>query len=130
MKAYASVWDAIKSTPAEVARMKACSEMMYSLQTEIAGWNLTQSAAAKLLGVTQPRLNDLLKGRLSKFSMDALFELASVAGMEPTVTVHGTVGKKSAGGRISRTRGSAARKQVARPAKPRRQAPKGLAVIA
>lgn len=41
---------------------------------------LTQAAAAKTLGVTQPRFNQLLKGKIGDFSMDALVNMATRAG--------------------------------------------------
>jgi predicted XRE-type DNA-binding protein len=42
---------------------------------------LTQAVAAKTLGVTQPRLNQLLKGKIEIFSLDALVNMATNAGM-------------------------------------------------
>ena len=48
---------------------------------------MTQAAAAKHLAVTQPRLNDLLKGRINKFSLDALINLATQAGLAVRVEV-------------------------------------------
>ena len=42
---------------------------------------LTQAAAAKTLGLTQPRLNQLLKGKIAEFSLDTLVNLATCAGM-------------------------------------------------
>jgi predicted XRE-type DNA-binding protein len=84
---FASVWDAIEDTPTEAANMKARSELMIALQDAIEAWALTQSASAKRLGVSQPRLNDLLKGRISKFSLDALMNLAAAAGLEVRIAV-------------------------------------------
>ncbi len=48
-------------------------------------WELTQAAAAKRLGITQPRLNDLLRGRIDRFSLDALVDLAAKAGLSVQV---------------------------------------------
>ena len=48
---------------------------------------MTQAAAAKALGLTQPRLNALLKGKLSQFSLDALVNIASNAGMNVRLVV-------------------------------------------
>jgi predicted XRE-type DNA-binding protein len=84
---FASVWDALEESPAEAANMKARSEVMMALQDTIAAWELTQAVAAKRLGISQPRLNDLLKGRISKFSLDALMNLAIAAGLQVTVQV-------------------------------------------
>ena len=61
--------------------MKARSELMIAIDQTVQAWGMTQSAAAKRLGLTQPRLNDLLRGRISKFSLDALMNLAANAGL-------------------------------------------------
>ena len=78
---YARVWDAIEDSPAAAANMRARSEIMIALRTKIESWNVSQTEAALRLGVTQPRLNDLLRGRLNKFSLDALVILLQSAGM-------------------------------------------------
>jgi predicted XRE-type DNA-binding protein len=48
---------------------------------------LTQQEAARVLGITQPRLNLLLKGKIDKFSLDALVNMLSRAGMRVKLTV-------------------------------------------
>jgi len=78
---FTSVWDALEDSSAEAANMKARATLMAALQEAIANWKLTQVEAAKKLGVTQPRMNDLLRGRIDKFSLDALMLLASTAGL-------------------------------------------------
>ena len=78
---FESVWDALEDSPAEAANMKARSGLMIAIQETAADWKLTQAEAAKRLGVTQPRMNDLLRGRIDKFSLDALMILASSAGL-------------------------------------------------
>ena len=77
---YNSVWDAIESSRAAAANMKARSELMNAIREAVEAWGLTQTAAAKRLGLTQPRMNDLLRGRINKFSLDALINMASQAG--------------------------------------------------
>ena len=79
---YASVWDAIEDTPEAAAHMRLRAELMMAIEREVRGWGSTQAEAARRLGVTQPRLNDLLRGKITKFSLDALVELAARAGME------------------------------------------------
>jgi predicted XRE-type DNA-binding protein len=54
---------------------------MIAVQQAVAGWGFTQAEAARRLDVTQPRLNDLLRGRIGKFSLDALILLAGRAGL-------------------------------------------------
>jgi predicted XRE-type DNA-binding protein len=78
---FASVWDAIEPTRAKAANMKARAEMMIAIRETVAAWSITQAAAAKRLGLTQPRMNDLLRGRIDKFSLDALMNLATRAGI-------------------------------------------------
>ena len=78
---YASVWDAIEDTPEAAAHMRLRSELMMAVEREVRGWGGTQAEAARRLGVTQPRLNDLLRGKITKFSLDALVDLAARAGL-------------------------------------------------
>ena len=79
---FESVWDALETSPAEAANMRARSELMIAIQVQLEGWGVTQAAAAKRLGVSQPRLNDLIRGRINKFSLDALMSLAIGAGLK------------------------------------------------
>ena len=78
---FASVWDALEDSPAAAANMRLRSELMAAVQEAVTGWGLTQAAAARRLDVTQPRLNDLLRGRIGRFSLDALILLAERAGL-------------------------------------------------
>lgn len=80
-QAFTSVWDAIEDSATEAANMRARSELMIAVRAKIESWRLSQTEAARRLGVTQPRLNDLLRGRLEKFSLDALMNLAAQAGL-------------------------------------------------
>lgn len=52
---------------------------MIAIRDVVDDCKLTQAEAAKRLGVTQPRMNDLLRGRIDKFSLDALMLLATAA---------------------------------------------------
>jgi predicted XRE-type DNA-binding protein len=81
MKSYANVWDAIEDTPEAAAAMTMRSDLMITLVEHVKSWKLTQAAAAKRLDITQPRLNDLLRGRINNFSIDALITLARKAGL-------------------------------------------------
>lgn len=84
---YESVWDAIEPSRAQAANMKARAEMMIAIREAVATWGLTQAATAKRLGLTQPRMNDLLRGHINKFSLDALINLATAAGLAVRVEV-------------------------------------------
>jgi predicted XRE-type DNA-binding protein len=81
VQTFASVWDALEETPGEAANMRLRSELAIAIRGAVEGWRLTQAQAASRLGVTQPRLNDLLRGRVGRFSLDALVGLAERAGL-------------------------------------------------
>jgi len=76
---FASVWDAIEN-PRDAASLKARAEVAHELVGEIERRELTQARAAGLLGVTQPRISDLMRGRLDLFSLDTLVEMAARVG--------------------------------------------------
>ena len=59
--------------------MKLRSSLMIAISEAVSAWNVTQTDAARRLGVTQPRLNNLLRGRVGKFSLDVLVALAGRA---------------------------------------------------
>lgn len=70
--------------PEEAANLQARSDMMIQLTRILEARSLTQAAAAKLLGVTQPRVSDLMRGKIERFSIDNLVELLSRAGFRVT----------------------------------------------
>lgn len=84
---YDSVWDAISDTPYESANMRAKSELMAQIVSFIKKKNLTQAESSQKCGITQPRMNDLLRGRLSKFSLDALVNIATSVGLRVHIEV-------------------------------------------
>jgi predicted XRE-type DNA-binding protein len=69
-KRFANVWDAIEDTPAQAENMKLRSTLMMALKDHIVHTRLSQSEAAKLLGVTQPRVSDLMRGTIELFGLD------------------------------------------------------------
>jgi predicted XRE-type DNA-binding protein len=84
---FASVWDALEDSPAEAANMRLRSDLMIAIRQAVTAWSTTQAAAARRLDVTQPRLNDLLRGRISNFSLDALTVLAARAGLDVQMAI-------------------------------------------
>jgi predicted XRE-type DNA-binding protein len=66
---------------AEAENLKLRSELMMRIEDFYRESGMTQAAAAKALGITQPRLNALLRGRIGLFSLDALVNIASRAGL-------------------------------------------------
>ena len=77
---YASVWDAIADTPEQAANLHARAELMQKIAALLKQNAWTQAEAAIRCGVTQPRINDLLRGRVSRFSLDASVNTATALG--------------------------------------------------
>ena len=84
---FANVWDAIADTPEEAANLTLRSDLMDEIEAIIKKNGWTQKEAAKRCGVTQPRINDLLRGRISRFSLDALVNIASALGRKVRVSL-------------------------------------------
>lgn len=84
---FASVWDAISDTKAEAENMKLRSALMSALKDHIEREKLSQSQAAVLFGVTQPRISDLTRGKIDLFSLDTLVNMLAAAGMHVEMTV-------------------------------------------
>jgi predicted XRE-type DNA-binding protein len=80
-KRFTSVWDAIEDSAAEAASMKLRAELANEVIEQLRANKLTQSKAAELLGVTQPRISDLMRGRLDLFSLDSLVDMADKIGL-------------------------------------------------
>ena len=72
---------------AEAENLKLRSELMMRIGDYCKARGRTQAEVAKALGLTQPRLNALLKGRIDQFSLDALVNIASRAGMSVRLIV-------------------------------------------
>jgi predicted XRE-type DNA-binding protein len=79
-KRYDSVWDALANTPAQAAHLRARAELMREITALIKKSKWTQAKAADQCAITQPRMNDLLRGRVSHFSLDALVNIATALG--------------------------------------------------
>ena len=84
---FASVWDAIEDTPAEAENMKLRSSLMMALDQHIRAKGWTQAETARRLGVTQPRVSDLLRGKINLFSVDSLINMLVAAGLHVEVHV-------------------------------------------
>ena len=78
---FANIWDAIESDPGQAENMKLRSRLMMALRNHITQEKLGQAAAAKLFGVTQPRISDLVRGKIDLFSLDTLVNMLAAAGL-------------------------------------------------
>jgi predicted XRE-type DNA-binding protein len=86
-QSFDNIWDALEETPNEAVNMSIRSSVLIAIEQRVRGWNLTQAEAARRLGITQPRLSDLLRGRIESFSLDALVSLAAKAGLSVGITI-------------------------------------------
>ena len=86
-KRFVSVWDAIEDSATEAASMKLRAELSNEIIERMRERKLTQAKAAQLIGVTQPRISDLMRGRLDLFSLDALVDIADRVGLRTRMIV-------------------------------------------
>ena len=86
-RTFANVWDAIEDSPEDAATMTMRSKVMIAIKDKVRSWNTTQARAARRLDITQPRLNDLLRGKINKLSLDTLLTLATRAGLKVKIDV-------------------------------------------
>jgi predicted XRE-type DNA-binding protein len=77
---YASVWEALADTPEQAANLQARADLMRQIAELIQAEGWKQVEAAERCGVTQPRINDLLRGRVTRFSLNALVNIATALG--------------------------------------------------
>ena len=80
VETFGSVFEALTDTSAEAANMTARADLLIAIRERVKAWETPQDKAATRLGLTRPRLNDLLRGKVDKFSLDALVNIASAAG--------------------------------------------------
>lgn len=73
--------------PAEAEVMKLRAEVMIRTAQQLKAQGWTQAEAAKRLGITQPRVSRLIKGKVDDFSLDMLLILAARAGLHPQLRV-------------------------------------------
>lgn len=73
--------------PGEAENLKLRSHLMIAVVSFYRRSGLTQAEAARRLGITQPRLNALLKGKIDLFSLDALVNIANRAGLNVRLVI-------------------------------------------
>lgn len=78
---FNSVWDALEDTPEQAENMKLRAVLLTALKDYLNKHQLTQNEAAKVLGVTQPRVSDLMRGRIHLFGLDSLVNMTVAAGL-------------------------------------------------
>ena len=84
---FASVWDALEDDPVRVENLKLRSALMTEIAERMKHRGLTQTQAAEVLHITQPRVSALLKGKISDFRLDSLVDMAHRLGMHVSINV-------------------------------------------
>lgn len=80
MQAFTNVWDALEPDPVIRANLKLRSALMLEITKWFEASGYTQKEAATVLGTTQPRLNDVLKGKIDRCTIDRLVNMLEAAG--------------------------------------------------
>jgi predicted XRE-type DNA-binding protein len=88
----------------EAQNLQLRSQAMMALESWYNASGLTQAKAAQSLGITQPRLNQLLKGKIGEFSLDALVNMATRAGMRVGLTIKPVPGVRVARATVAKKR--------------------------
>lgn len=86
-QSFNSVWDAIEDTPAAAENMRLRSALMMALKDRIEDEGFSQAEAAEVFGVTQPRVSDLMRGKIQLFSLDTLVNMVASAGLHVELKV-------------------------------------------
>jgi predicted XRE-type DNA-binding protein len=84
---YENVWDALEPDPAKAENLKLRSFLLSALIRHIKREGLTQAQAAKVFGVTQPRISNLIHGKIDLFGLDMLVRMATAAGLRVTMRI-------------------------------------------
>jgi predicted XRE-type DNA-binding protein len=84
---HRDVWQAIEGKGSDAASLRARSALMIEISELIRRSEWTQRQAAARFGVTQPRISDLMRGRIDLFSLDMLVDMAAAGGLEPRIRV-------------------------------------------
>ena len=71
----------------EAENLKVRASLMATIRTIIDDEGLTQARAAELFGVTQPRISDVVRGKIELFSIDALVNMVAASGCQVDVSV-------------------------------------------
>ena len=84
---FTSVWDALEDDPVRAENLKLRSALMMEIAERIKDEGLTQTQAAEVLHITQPRVSALLKGKINDFRLDSLVDMAHRLGLHVSINV-------------------------------------------
>lgn len=84
---FNSVWDALEDDPIEARAKERRANLLLLIQQKIEKGKWSQPEVAKMLGISQPRVSDLVRGKLSKFSLEMLMGFLERMGEEVSIEV-------------------------------------------
>lgn len=84
---FKNVWDALEDDPAERESLKIKSWMVIDIEQRIKSLGLTQAQAAKLMGVSQPKVSDVVNGKIDRFTIDMLITMLVSLGLHVEVSL-------------------------------------------
>ena len=87
---YDSVWDAIEDSAEQAENMRLRASLMMALEQYVTRNGISQAQAARLLGVSQPRISNLMRGKISLFSLDMLVNMVAAAGLHVEMKISET----------------------------------------
>ena len=85
-RAKANVFQDLGFDPEESENLRVRADLMIELSRLIENKKWTQAEAAKIMGVSQPRISDLVRGKIDKFSIDSLISMLGSAGVKVRIT--------------------------------------------
>lgn len=87
VKRYQNVFDALEDDPAIAQNLKIRAQLMTALTQYINKNKLTQAEAAQIFEVNQPRISDLVRGKIERFTIDMLVNMLARAGKHLNVKI-------------------------------------------
>lgn len=84
---FESVWEALEDDPVRVQNLKLRSAALIEITEKLAGLNLSQTEIAKILSISQPRVSALMQGKIHKFRLDSLVDIAHRLGLRVSIQV-------------------------------------------
>jgi predicted XRE-type DNA-binding protein len=86
-ESFRSVWEALEDDPVVARAVERRSNLLMLIQDRIEKGKWSQPEVAKMLGISQPRVSDLVRGKLSKFSLEMLLGFLERMGEEVRIEV-------------------------------------------
>ena len=84
---FESVWEALEDDPVRVQNLKLRSAALIEITEKLAGMNLSQTEIAKILSISQPRVSARMQGKIHKFRLDSLVDIAHRLGLRVSIQV-------------------------------------------